>query len=161
MTPHDKRSKMFLSVGEFPERGAGRPDGAAVAELTFSMSSRALSLLPQRSFLSPRVAVAIHGYSGRAAILSRAGPGALLVPSHSPLISPSTYRLALPSQGQRLTSDEVGLSPVNVVSHFVQATPPGTLMVPCRNQVPTRGGADWSPRASSGYGAWPTIRAET
>ena len=27
------------------------------------------------------------------------------------------------------TADEVGLSPVSVVSHFVQATPPSTLMV--------------------------------
>ena len=29
---------MFLSVGEFPERGTGRPAAAAITELTFSMS---------------------------------------------------------------------------------------------------------------------------
>jgi len=38
MTPRDKRSKAFLSHGEFPERGTGRPDAAAVAELAFSLS---------------------------------------------------------------------------------------------------------------------------
>ncbi len=38
MASHDKRSKMFLSPGEFPERGTGRPDAVAIAQLAFSMS---------------------------------------------------------------------------------------------------------------------------
>ena len=58
------------------------------------------TLLSQRSFLSPRVAMAPRDYSGRAAILSRERPGAFLVPSRPPLISPSTYRLALPPRGR-------------------------------------------------------------
>ena len=54
-----------------------------------------LSLLSQRSFLSPLDAEAVRGYRGRAAILSRERPGAFLAPSHPPLISSVTYRLAL------------------------------------------------------------------
>ncbi len=59
-----------------------------------------LPILSQRSFLSPRVVSTTHDYSGRAAILSRERPGAFLVPSRPPLISSSTYRLALPPRGQ-------------------------------------------------------------
>ena len=56
------------------------------------------------------------------------GQAPLLAPSHPPLISPVAYRLALPPFGRGRRADEVGLSPVNVVSRFVQAMPPVTLM---------------------------------
>ncbi len=82
-----------------------------------------LPLLSQRSFLSPRLACASLDYFGRAAILSRERPGALLVPSRPPLISSWTYRLALPPRGRSHVADEVGLSPVNVVSHFCPGDP--------------------------------------
>jgi len=64
-----------------------------------------VSLLSQRSFLSPPNAEAIRGYPGRAAILSRERPGAFLAPSRPPLISSVTYRLALPpaSRGTQRT----------------------------------------------------------
>jgi hypothetical protein len=44
--------------------------------------------------------VGLLDYTGGAAILSRERPGAFLAPSHPPLISSSTYRLALPLRGR-------------------------------------------------------------
>ena len=89
---------------------------------------RNLSLLSQRSFLSPLFVLATRDYAGRAAILSQARPGALLAPSHKPPISSVTYSSALPPQ-PLLDADEVGFSPVNAAGHFVQVIPPVTLMV--------------------------------
>ena len=129
MTPRDKRWKAFLSHDEFPERRTGKPVAVSPHRANFLHVLPELSLLSQRSFLSPRHANARRNYSGRAAILSRERPGAFPAPSHPPLISPLTYRLALPPRGQSHAADEVGLSPVNVVSRFVQAIPPITLMV--------------------------------
>ena len=43
--------------------------------------------------------VGLLDYTGGAAILSRERPGAFLAPSHPPLISSWTYRLALPLPG--------------------------------------------------------------
>ena len=108
----------------------------AIAELTFSMSFTGyrffrrtvreerlvlFTVLPFASFT-----LKAH-YSGRAAILWRERPGAFLVPSHRPFISSWTYRLALPFDVSR--QDEVGFSPVNVVSLFVEAMPPVTLEI--------------------------------
>jgi len=95
------------------------------AGLTFSLTCSSChylhTVLP---FTAP-----MGDYSGRAAILSRTRAGPRFAPSHPPLISPLTYRLALPPPDRGRTTDEVGLSPVNVVSHFVRAMPPVTLMV--------------------------------
>ena len=62
-------------------------------------------------------------YPGRAAIPSRERPGAFLVPSRPPLVSSWTYRLALPLGSPNCSADEVGLSPVSVVSHFCPGDP--------------------------------------
>ena len=129
MTPRVKRWKAFLSCGGFPERGTGRPVAVAVAELTFSMSCVSCHYFHNgpsfhREPLRRTSPSQDRDYSGRAAILSRERPGAFLAPSHPPLISSWTYRLALPPQAGGRTADEVGLSPVSVVSHFVQVTPP-------------------------------------
>ena len=135
MTSRIPRWERFLSRGGFPERGTGRPDAVAIAELAFSMSGPELpslsqTVLPFLASHSDETAVMTRVYSGRAAILSRERPGAFLVPSHPPLVSSWTYGLALPPPGRDPAADEVGLSPVNVVSHCVQAIPPATLLVP-------------------------------
>ena len=125
MTLRNKHLKAFLATAGFlreEQAGLVRPQSPA----NFLRVLCGLSLLSQRSFL---FAATIGGYSGRAAILSRERPGAFLVPSRPPLLLSWTYRLALPSHAGCRESDEVGLSPVNVVSHFVQVAPPVTLTV--------------------------------
>jgi hypothetical protein len=67
--------------------------------------------------------------------------------------------LAAPGAGQ----DGVGLSPVSVVSHCVQATSPITVSVRSVEPSYTLRGEEACPfrKASAGLGAWPTDPAET
>jgi hypothetical protein len=123
MTPRDKRSKAFLSHGEFPERGTGRPDAAAVAELAFSLSCVSCHYFhngpsyhrepPRRFATTPEELPSFHE-KGQA---------------------PSSFHRIRRSFRHRLidwryrreaggdTADEVGLSPVSVVSHFCPGDP--------------------------------------
>ena len=128
MTPRDKRSKAFLSGGGFPERGAGRPDAAAVAGLAFSLSCAS------RHYFH-------NGPSCHCEPLRRVATTPEELPSfHERGQAPSSlhrirrsFRLGLIDwryrrEAEANAADEVGLSPVSVVSHFVQATPPVTSM---------------------------------
>ena len=118
MTPHVKRSRMFLSPGGFPERGTGRPVAVAVAGLTFSMSRSSCHYFH-------------NGPSFRRETPKRITPTPEELPSfHERGQAPSSlhrvrrsFRLGLIDWRYRCeaeadAADEVGLSPVNVVSHF-------------------------------------------
>jgi hypothetical protein len=128
MIPHAKHSKTFLSSGGFPERGAGRPGAVAIAGLTFSLSCVSCHYFH-------------NGPSFHRQTLTRLTTTPEELPSfHERGQAPSSFhrirrsfRLRLIDwryrRGAKATAtDEVGLSPVNVVSHFVQATPPNTLL---------------------------------
>jgi hypothetical protein len=161
MTSRVQRLRAFLSLDGFPERGTGRPDTVAIAGLTPPLSGTSCHYFHNGPSFHRDPLARASDYSGRAVVLSRERPGAFLVPSLPPLLSSWTYRLALPRRPLRRHADEVGLSPVNVVSRFVQATPPGTRMVRVSYPSTDPRGEDIFPKASSGYGDWPATQAET
>ena len=69
------------------------------------------------------IAVGDASYSGEAAIPEAGGAeGALPAPPRKLAVSSETYGQALP----QMSGDDVGLSPVNAVSHFPAVTPPNT-----------------------------------
>jgi hypothetical protein len=129
MTPPSKHSKMFLNFGGFPERGTGRPVAVAVAELAYSMSCLSCHYFhngpsyhhepPRRFATTPEELPSFHERGQAPSSLHRIR---------------RSFRLGLIDwryryEGHATVADEVGLSPVSVVSHFVQATPPVTLLV--------------------------------
>ena len=126
MTPRDKRSKAFLSHGEFPERGTGRPDAAAVAELAFSLSCVSCHYFhngpsyhrepPKRFATTPEELPSFHERGQAPSSFHRFR---------------RSFRLGLIDwryrhEADAVAADEVGLSPVSVVSHCAQAMPPAT-----------------------------------
>lgn len=128
MTPRVPRLKMFLSRDELPERGAGRPGAVAVAELTFSLSELSCHYFhngpsfhreaARRFATTPEELPSFHERGQAPCSLHRIG---------------RSFRLGLidwpyRDEAEAVAADEVGLSPVSVVSHFVQAIPPSTLL---------------------------------
>jgi hypothetical protein len=142
MTSRVQPLKAFLSRDGFPERGTGRPPAVAITGLTPSLSGANCHYFHHGPSFPRDPLAQVSDYSGRAAILSRERPGAFLVPSLPPLLSSWTYRLALPRRPPQRLTGEVGLSPVNVVGRFVQATPPSTrtVRVPYPSTNPRGGG---------------------
>ena len=129
MTPHVKHSKVFLNFGEFPERGTGRPVAVAIAELTISLSCTSCHYFHNGPSFRRVPTLWVSTTPEELPSLQEGGQA----PSsfhrfrrsfRHGLIDWRYYPDAL-----GLTVDDAGLSPVNVVSHFVQATPPVTLMI--------------------------------
>ena len=73
-------------------------------------------------------------YSERAAVLEARSSGMdSFAPPRIRPVSAVPYRNALLARPPTVVGqDDVGLSPVSIVSHYVQATPPGTQAVPRR-----------------------------
>ena len=130
MTPGGELLRVFLSGGGFPERGAGRPGAVAVAELTSPLSLSSChhfhngpSFHPgprERLLTTPEELPSFHERGQAPSSFHRFRRSFRLR-----LIDWRYHRRAEAS-----AADEVGLSPVNVVGHFVQVTPPTTLTVP-------------------------------
>ena len=84
MTSRAKCWEMFLTSAGFLKEVQADLYGVAIAKLAVSMSSsRCLYFHNGPSYRRD----AARDYTGGAAILSRERPGALLAPSHGPLIS--------------------------------------------------------------------------
>ena len=123
MTPPTKRSKAFLSLGGFPERGTGRPVAAAIAVLAFSLSCMSCHYFhngpsyhrepPKQFATTPEELPSFHE-RGQA-------------PSSFHRIRRS-FRLGLIDwryrrEAEAVAADEVGLSPVSVISQLCPGDP--------------------------------------
>ena len=123
MTRRNKRSKTFLSHGGFPERGTGRPGAVAVAELAFSLSCLNSHYFhngpsyhrepPWRFATTPEELPSFHERGQAPSSLHRIR---------------RSFRLGLIDwryrrEAETVAADEVGLSPVSVVSHLCPGDP--------------------------------------
>lgn len=161
MASHNEPLKVFLSGGGFPERGTGRPGAVAFAELTSSLSGASCHYFPNgpsfhhqscpRLVTTPEELLSLHERDQASSSFPRL--------RRSFRLGLIDWRYHGPAEAVPWTREDFHRSMLSAIlsrrSHQAPCWSAG------RNQVPTCDGEDKPPKASAGYGAWPTSRAES